>query len=243
MPGVVALLWPFWRKAAHTLPMAEPPSPVLLALVKSFEAYCPEPVRLPDGRWLMGYGHVAAEPRRLDPEEAEAQLNTDLARTAAAVRAAIPIPLPPNQIDALTAFAFSIGREAFAKSDVLANAQAGDMLAAGQAIAGWRLGAQAEAAPLEALVRRRTAEQALFWREPVPGASALLRARRDPAFPARRAAFGVEDGAGFAGLGLAGLVLVALGVSIDGAGLVLMAAPGGLAVLMAFYHLLKHAAR
>ena len=65
---------------------------------------------------MLGHGHTASarEGARVSPAEAEALLLYDLSRIAVRVEAALLAPVSAQQFEALTAFAFHIGPEAFA---------------------------------------------------------------------------------------------------------------------------------
>ena len=55
-------------------------SPAGLQLIKSFEGFRETAVRLPDGRWTIGYGHVrtAREGLTITPKDADELLLYDL---------------------------------------------------------------------------------------------------------------------------------------------------------------------
>jgi lysozyme len=151
-----------------------------LALVKSFEGYRAEAVRLPDGRWLMGYGHVRSGPPAIPIGEREAEqiLKEDLEAIAQGLRACVLVALTDSQFDALVSFAFSIGLPAFERSEVLRRLNAGEQVAAATAMDLWRASAASgELVVLDALVRRRAVEKALFLdQQPrTPATSALVR--------------------------------------------------------------------
>ena len=151
-----------------------------LALVKSFEGYRAEPVRLPDGRWLMGYGHVRSAPPAIPIGEREAEqiLKEDLESIAQGLRAAVMVTLTEAQFDALVSFAFSIGLPAFERSEALRRLNAGEPVAAADEMDLWRWsGVGGEHVVLDALVRRRAVEKALFLDHAprTPAASALVR--------------------------------------------------------------------
>jgi lysozyme len=157
-----------------------------LALTKRFEGYRRTAARLPDGRWMLGYGHTlsAREGAEVSEADAEALLIYDLMRVEAALRDLIFSPLSANEAAALTAFAFAIGVEAFAGSEVLKLVNAGEHVRAAYAIEQWRRAEiGGEMLLVDALVRRRAAEKLLFLTPP-DGAwpvapAALLRARPD----------------------------------------------------------------
>lgn len=155
-------------------------SPRGFAAIQAFEGFAALSIPLRDGRFVIGYGHVeqAARPTALTPDEAEALLRADLAAIEAGVRAALMVHVTQSQFDAVVSFAHSIGLEAFEGSDVLAALNAGDTLAAGDALGRWRASAaRGPAVALDPLIRRRAAEQAMFLaQDPMIGvASAALR--------------------------------------------------------------------
>ena len=155
-----------------------------LALIQEFEGFRADPAALPDGTWVVGYNHV----RQRDPGAKVSQgdavdlLARDLAPVVQTVNRAVTTPLTQSQFDALVSFAFSIGAEAFAKSQVLRRVNQGTFLAAGCAMEAWRKAeVNGDIVVSEALVRRRAAEKALFLKElPIEAApSALLRPQLD----------------------------------------------------------------
>lgn len=136
-----------------------------LALLKRLEGFRAEPMTLADGRVLVGYGHVQSSPppAPLSEAEAEALLRADVAPVVTALNEKILTPVTQAQFDALVSFAFSIGVAAFARSDVLRRLNAGEPIAAACAMDAWRKSrVTGEPAVLDVLVRRRTAEKALF---------------------------------------------------------------------------------
>ena len=159
-----------------------------LDLIKLFEGYRPRYEPLPDGRWIIGYGHVRAarEGSRVSELDAEAILREyDLPKFERVVRQSVLAPLNQNEFDALVSLAFNIGETAFAGSDVVAALNGGNRLTAASAFDGWR---QAEIGGriqlVDALVRRRAAEKSLFLKTvgPMPiAASGVYQALQDPA--------------------------------------------------------------
>jgi len=161
-----------------------------------FEGFRPRASRLPDGRWLIGYGHTRTARRGLTVTRADAELvlrHVDLPPVEAAIRDQVLTPLTQPEFDALVSFAWNIGAGAFRNSDVLACLNEGDRLGATAAMWLWRKGRTGgEVKVVDALVRRRAAEIALFLTHPsgpapVPGA--LVRPLQDqdagpPASPA-----------------------------------------------------------
>jgi lysozyme len=155
-------------------------------LIKRFEGFRPAATQLADGRWTIGYGHVrtARQGVTISEQDAEALLLYDLMEIQGAVNEATFTALTQNQFDALVAFAFNIGLENFRRSSALRRVNEGDLIQAACAIEMWRkadLGG--ERLVVDALVRRRAAEKALFltpdkdaW---TPAPSAIVRPRVD----------------------------------------------------------------
>jgi lysozyme len=139
-------------------------SPEGLALVQRFEGLQTVPQALDDGRWLIGYGHVTpVQPGPITAAAASELLARDLAEVTETITRDVQVPLNQAQVDALSAFVFSIGAAAFARSEMLVRLNAGEYAAAAAAMQAWRKGVVGgEVQVLEALVRRRTAEAALF---------------------------------------------------------------------------------
>jgi lysozyme len=157
-----------------------------IELVKRFEGLRRKAARLADGGWTIGYGHTlsAREGAEVGPDEAEALLIYDLRRVAEAVQAGVYTPLTQNQFDALCAFAFNIGLENFAGSAVLRRLNEGNHLQAAAALELWRKAALGgEDIVVDALVRRRAAEKALFLTPPEgfrPSPTPVLKVLLDP---------------------------------------------------------------
>ncbi len=157
-----------------------------LALIQHFEGFRAEPTQLPDGNWVVGYGHVrvGAAGGPVSRDEAATLLALDLAPIERLVNAVVAKPLAQSQFDALVSFALSVGEEAFAASQVLRRVKAGDLVAAACAMDAWRKAEVAgELEVVDLLVRRRAAERAMLLKDLPLAAqpSALLRARLDHA--------------------------------------------------------------
>lgn len=159
-----------------------------IELIKRFEGYRRKAAQLPDGRWTIGYGHTltAREGAEVSADDAEALLLYDMIGVAHTVSELTFASLTRNQFDALCAFAYSIGLDAFRTSDVLKRVNEGAFTQAAFALELWRrVEFEGERIVVDALVRRRAAEKLLFltppgdkWRA-VP--SAVLRPLLDEA--------------------------------------------------------------
>lgn len=140
-----------------------------LELVKGFEGLRRKAARLKDGGWTIGYGHTvsAREGAEVSAEEAEALLLYDLDKVARAIEPLIFTPLDRNQFNALVAFAFNVGIEGFRASAVLKRVNEGALLQAAAALELWRRADfEGDSLVVDALVRRRAAEKALFLTPP-----------------------------------------------------------------------------
>ena len=155
-----------------------------LALIQESEGFRAAPVRLPDGHWVVGYGHVrmGAPGEAINEDEAVSLLQADIAAYEAIVNVHVTARLTQSQFDALVSFAMSIGEEAFAQSQVLRRVNNSEHVAAACAMDAWRK-AEIDGALeiVDALVRRRAAEKALYLKDAALAAapSVFLRAKLD----------------------------------------------------------------
>jgi lysozyme len=134
-------------------------------LIKAFEGFRATSARLEDGRWTIGYGHTltAREGAEITEPDAEALLLYDLIGASHAVNEHVFTPLTQNQFDALVSFVFNIGVRAFRGSPTLRRLNEGRPLEAALAMELWRKAdLEGERIVIDALVRRRAAEKALF---------------------------------------------------------------------------------
>lgn len=156
-----------------------------LELIKTFEGYRRASARLADGRWTIGYGHTKSARPGVEVSEADAEglLLYDLIEVSAELNRLIYTPLTQNQFDALASFAFNLGTEAFRTSGVLRRINEGAMLQAAYALDMWRKADfEGERIVLDALIRRRAAEKALFLTPTdgyVPAPTPILAPRVD----------------------------------------------------------------
>lgn len=131
-------------------------------LIKSFEGFRPQAVRLERGGWVIGYGHTlsARAGGVVSEDEAELLLQYDLMPIAKALNG-LQRPLNQNQFDALASFVFSVGLERFQASDVAQQLISGEAGEAADAMIRW-----SEPQPVIAPLHRRAAERALFNTDP-----------------------------------------------------------------------------
>jgi lysozyme len=138
-------------------------------LIKAFEGFRQSAAQLDDGRWTIGYGHTksARSGVVVSEEDADALLIYDLIEVSSALNSQIFTPLTQNQFDALASFTFNIGVPAFGGSLVLRRVNEGALLEAANALEAWRKADfQGATIVVDALVRRRAAEKALFLTPP-----------------------------------------------------------------------------
>ena len=153
-----------------------------IELIKRFEGCRQAAAQLPDGRWTIGHGHTltARQGARVSQDDAEALLLYDLIGVAHALNEAVFTPLTQNQFDALASFTFNIGVNSFHQSAVLRRLNEGALIQAACAMELWRkANIGGERIVIDALVRRRACEKALFLTPPdeawVPAPSPILR--------------------------------------------------------------------
>ena len=136
-----------------------------IAQIKLLEGFRARATPLGDGRWTVGYGHVASTKRTSIVTRAQADLllRFDLNVISEALSTLIYTPLNSNQIDALGSFVYNIGLQAFEDSTVLRLINAGDLLEAATAMEQWCHATVAgQPQEVDGLIRRRAMEKALF---------------------------------------------------------------------------------
>jgi lysozyme len=134
-------------------------------LIASFEGFRTRAVQAPDGQWTLGFGHTATAREGLSVTRTEAEdlLRWDLLPIEDTLRQVALTPLSQNQFDALVSFAFNIGLENFKGCDVLKYLNQGQPIAAALSLHAWRRApVNGRILTIDALVRRRAAESALF---------------------------------------------------------------------------------
>lgn len=141
-----------------------------LRLIGRFEGFVPHLYDDVAGHCTIGYGHLVhlgrcdgREPAEfragIDEQRALELLREDAAGAAAAVRAAVAVPLTQEQFDALVSFVFNVGAGAFARSTLLRRLGAGAYDAVPVELVRW---VHAGGAVSAGLAARRRAEAALF---------------------------------------------------------------------------------
>lgn len=138
-----------------------------LKLIKAYEGYRPVDRTLVSGQRVVGYGHrlLGEEVMVLSKAQAEELLKDDLAPFIDMINENVHAPLSQSQFDALVSFAYNIGPKAFLKSDTLRALNNGRPLDAANGFDIWRKSEiDGKVYVVDALMRRRTAEKALFLR-------------------------------------------------------------------------------
>ena len=138
-----------------------------LKLIKAFEGYRPVDRELVTGQRIVGYGHrlYSEDAIIMDKSEAEEVLRSDLEPFEDMINSEVHAPISQSQFDALCSFAFNIGPKAFLTSDTLRALNNGRPLDAANGLDVFRKSEIAgKTYVVDALMRRRTAEKALFLR-------------------------------------------------------------------------------
>ena len=143
-------------------------SPLGLKLIKAFEGYRETATTLVTGQRVIGYGHPLGDEERHDAVSRDAALTllrADIAPVEAMVRETVFTPLSQGQFDALCSLVFNIGPVNFMTSNIRHALNNGRLLDAASAFDEWRKAEiDGKTYVVDALVRRRTAEKALFLR-------------------------------------------------------------------------------
>lgn len=133
-----------------------------LALTKRYEGLRLKSYRDSGGIWTVGYGHTGqdvTEDRCVTELEAEALLRADLRSAIDCVNRAVCVPLEQGQFDALVDFAYNAGRGNLLRSTLLTYVNARKLQ---EAVGQFGLWINVNGKPLPGLVRRRSAEAAMF---------------------------------------------------------------------------------
>ena len=122
------------------------------------------------GQWLIGYGHAGTARRgmAITAAEAETLLIADVRDAERAVRDLVAVPLNENEYSALVCLAYNMGRQGFARTEVLRRLNAGDRKGAADAFRHIvAADIKGERVVLASLKRRRAAERSLFLSPPL----------------------------------------------------------------------------
>ena len=141
-------------------------SDVGFRLIKAYEGFAPQGRKTRDGRLIIGYGQLTDDPdENVSEERASDELKAALADYEALVNTHVHASMSQSQFDALCSLAYSIGSDAFLNSETLHALNRGEIISAANGFDSWRLGnIDGQVYVVDALVRRRTAEKALFLR-------------------------------------------------------------------------------
>jgi len=142
-------------------------SPIGLKLIKTYEGFRASNRLLVSGQRVVGYGHRVDGHADITLTKASADrlLKEDLAPFESMIHENVHAPLTQSQFDALCSLAFNIGPKAFLSSEVLHALNNGRILDAANGFDVWRKSnIDGRTYVVDALVRRRTAEKALFLR-------------------------------------------------------------------------------
>ncbi|MDQ7018592.1 MAG: lysozyme [Robiginitomaculum sp.] len=144
-------------------------SPTGFELIKAFEGFRAKAAPLANGGWVVGYGHTvsARKGTQISKNDASDLLRWDVKQLEGPLCDLIYAPLSQNQFDALVSLTFNIGLEHFQSSSVLRRLNEGCPVAAAAGFDAWRRASlNGEIIVVDALVRRRAAEKALFLASP-----------------------------------------------------------------------------
>ncbi|MFP2694343.1 lysozyme [Enterobacter ludwigii] len=132
-----------------------------LALIKHFEGLQLEAYQCSASVWSIGYGHTRGvmPGDSITEDDAEDLLRQDTREAEQSVHRLVTVKLAQNQFDALVSFTFNLGSGALQRSTLLKRLNVGDYQAAAAEFPRW---VYSGGERLSGLVRRRTAEKALF---------------------------------------------------------------------------------
>lgn len=134
-------------------------------LIKTFEGYYDKAYKCPAGIWTIGYGSTHIFGRAVQPgdaitrQQAEDQFTIDVWKFEQVVDKAVIVRINCNQRSALVSFTYNCGPENFLTSTLLRKLNSGHPELVGDEMMKWVRGG---GRILPGLVRRRTAEAALF---------------------------------------------------------------------------------
>lgn len=130
--------------------------------IKEFEGCRLTPYRCSAGVLTIGYGHTGSdvtEGMLISKIDAEKLLIDDLSRFQKELAPLVAVPIKEGQFIALMSFAFNLGINAFKRSTLRRELNAGNVQEAADEFLKW---CNAGGKPVEGLKRRRSAEMELF---------------------------------------------------------------------------------
>lgn len=132
-----------------------------VALVKKFEGCKLKAYLCPAGIPTIGFGHTHGVKmgERCTQEQADKWLLSDLNATERTINEFVTVKINQNQRDALASFIYNLGAGNFKNSTLCRKLNSGDYIGASAEFMKW---IYADGKPLDGLVKRRTAERALF---------------------------------------------------------------------------------
>lgn len=141
---------------------------ITLELIKSFEGFSARVYLCSGGYKTVGFGHVVMPGENfstISEEEAEELLLKDIAIAKRAVLKLIHVALHPNQLAALTSFTYNVGSGALQRSTLRQKVNREEHGSIPQELMRWIWAAGKRS---NGLIRRRTAEAALYAKSVLP---------------------------------------------------------------------------
>lgn len=136
-------------------------SPTGRQMIEGFEGLETKAYQDQRGIWTLGYGHIAGVKQgdTCTKEQADEWLEEDLASAEKAVNAMVKALLNQNQFDALVSFTYNVGSGSLEHSTLLSLLNQGAIDGAANQFLAWD---HINGVVSDGLLRRRTAERALF---------------------------------------------------------------------------------
>ena len=136
-----------------------------IQFIEQFESFQPKAYHCPTGILTIGYGHTGPdvhEDQVIDQDTATVLMMDDLTKVEKCINDHVIVPLSQNQFDALVSLTFNIGCGAFTTSTLLKIINDGRPDQAALQFVRWdHIGSLVS----QGLLRRRTAEQALYMKQ------------------------------------------------------------------------------
>lgn len=156
--------------------MTTAPTAQCFDLVRHFEGLYLKAYLCPAGVLTIGYGHTGSDVhsgQTITDDQANQFLTTDLTHAAAAVDRLVKVAIQSYERDALTSFVFNLGAGSLEQSTLLRDLNANDRTGAAGEFGKWvHATVNGVKTTLPGLVKRRTAEAALFQNQDWQAAAA-----------------------------------------------------------------------